>query len=230
MLIENAIRILKKDPNYKWENRIPLPDLAVILRVRFFQILRGIYFRMFFKTCRGILFVGSGVKIKHAKRIVAGSNLIISDGTYINGLSQRGVKIGDNVSFGRNVTLICTGIISQIGEGIQIGNGTGINDNVYLGGQGGIVIGDNVIIGPGVKIFSENHVFSDLNQSIKSQGTDRQGVKIGNDCWIGANAVILDGCIIGDGVVIAAGAVVTKSVPDLSVMAGVPAKLIKIRG
>lgn len=58
---------------------------------------------------------------------------------------------------------------------------------------------------------------------------EQAGVEIGNDVWIGARAMILDGCIIGDGAVIAAGAVVAKSVPPYAVVGGVPAKIIKYR-
>ncbi|MNL60449.1 putative acetyltransferase [compost metagenome] len=119
--------------------------------------------------------------------------------------------------------------MSQIGTGVKIGNGSGINAYAYLGGQGGIAIGENVIIGPGVKIFSENHVFADLDESIKSQGVSRKGVVIKDDCWIGSNVTILDGVVIESGCVIAAGAVVTKSIPKMSVAGGVPAKVLKNR-
>ena len=127
----------------------------------------------------------------------------------------------------RNCTLLCTGVISHKGVGISIGNNTGINAYCFFGGQGGIDIGNNVIIGPQVKIFSENHNFSDKNNIIKNQGVTRQGVKIESDCWIGSGATILDGVILKSRTVVAAGSVVTKSFEEKSLIGGVPAKLIK---
>src|SRR6202000_3078716 len=94
---------------------------------------------------------------------------------------------------------------------------------------GGITIGDNVIIGPGSKIFSENHVFSNPEIIIKDQGVTRAGVTIKNNCWIGAGVTILDGVTIGEGCVIAAGSVITKSIPAFSIAAGVPGRVIKNR-
>ncbi|MEL6305930.1 MAG: acyltransferase, partial [Bacteroidota bacterium] len=91
----------------------------------------------------------------------AGRNLILEDDVYINALSEKGVRFGENVTIARNSTLLCTGVIAHKGVGIKIGNNSSINAYGFLGGQGGIEIGDNVIMGPQVKIFSENHLFND---------------------------------------------------------------------
>lgn len=61
------------------------------------------------------------------------------------------------------------------------------------------------------------------------QGATRKGIEIGKDCWIGANATILDGVKIGDGCIVAAGAVVNRDVPSYTIVGGVPAKTIKNR-
>jgi acetyltransferase-like isoleucine patch superfamily enzyme len=229
MLVEKIIRKLKRNPDYKWESKYTFRDMRVILSGRTSQILRGGWMRLFLKHVEGLLFIGSNVKIKHAYLVSAGKNLIIEDNVFINALSYDGISIKDNVSIARNCTLVGTGIISQKGKGISIGNNTGINAGAYLGGQGGIEIGDNVIIGPGVQVFSENHNFSDINVNIKDQGVSRDGVVIENDCWIGAGAIILAGVTIGSGCVIAAGSVVTRSVASDSVVAGVPGKILKSR-
>jgi acetyltransferase-like isoleucine patch superfamily enzyme len=110
-----------------------------------------------------------------------------------------------------------------------MGNNVGINSQCYIAGQGGIVIGDDVDIGPQVKIFSENHNFSDKSIAIRTQGVKRIGVQIGKDCWIGSGVTILDGVEVGQGSVVAAGSVVTANVPVNCIVAGVPAKVIKTR-
>lgn len=228
MVIEKLIRKIKRDPNYKWESEYHPRDLLIVLFGRARQLLRGMFVKILVKS-NGLMFVGTSVKIKHAHLISAGKNLILDDGVYLNALSSNGIKMKDNVSIARNTTILCTGVIAHKGIGVSIGNNTGINANVFIAGQGGVDIGDNVLIGPGVKIFSENHVYSRPDLIIKDQGVTRTGVVIENNCWIGANVTILDGVTIGEGCVIAAGSVVTRSVPANSVVKGIPAKVMKSR-
>ena len=104
---------------------------------------------------------------------------------------------------------------------IEIGKNCVINRDVYLDGRSGILIGDNVNISFGVTILSLQH--DHQNPDFAVSGGQ---VVVGNDAWIGARAIILPGVTIGRGAVIAAGAVVTKSVPDFTVVGGVPAKKI----
>jgi acetyltransferase-like isoleucine patch superfamily enzyme len=89
-----------------------------------------------------------------------------------------------------------------------------------------IEIGNDVIIGPGVSLFSENHNYKDINTPIRLQGETRKKIVIEDDVWIGANAIILAGVYIGKHSVVGAGSVVTKDVPANSVVVGSPAKLV----
>lgn len=229
MIVSKIISKLKGKPGYKWESAYTNYDLFIIINERFIQLLRGLWMRIFFKSTRGLLFVGANVKIKHKHMFSAGQNSILEDNVFINALSYEGIVVKDNVSIARSCTLICTGVIAHKGKGIIIGSHSGINAGAYLGGQGGIAIGENVIIGPGVKIFSENHNYDNMKINIKDQGVSRAAVTINDNCWIGANATILAGVVIGEGCVIAAGSVVTKSVAAGSVAAGVPARVIRNR-
>lgn len=91
-----------------------------------------------------------------------------------------------------------------------------------------IEIQDGAMLGSGCHIYVSNHTFIDPNVLIIDQGHDlSQAVVIKRGAWLGANVIILPGVIIGENAVIAAGAVVTKSIPDRVVAAGVPAKVIK---
>lgn len=111
---------------------------------------------------------------------------------------------------------------------VSIGNDSGIGIDCYLSGE--IIIGNDVMMGPEVAIYTSNHRTDDLQTPMWKQGfTEMEPVIIGNDVWIGRRAMIMPGVKIGNGVVIAAGAVVTKDVPDYAVVGGVPAKIIKTR-
>lgn len=95
--------------------------------------------------------------------------------------------------------------------------------------QSNVTIGDDVIMGPDVKIYSRNHVFDDPDRPIAVQGKRFLTTSVGDDVWIGANVVILAGVKIGAHCVIGAGAVVTRDVPEWSIAAGNPARVIRDR-
>lgn len=92
---------------------------------------------------------------------------------------------------------------------------------------GPVSIGSHVNLAQGITVTALNHNFTNKNKRIDEQGITTKQVTIGDDVWIGANAVILPGVTIGRHVVVAAGAVVTKDVPDNCIVGGVPAKVIK---
>ena len=92
---------------------------------------------------------------------------------------------------------------------------------------GPVTIGNHVNLAQGITVTALNHNIAEKGLRIDEQGVSTNPVTIGNDIWIGANAVILPGVTIGDHSVVAAGAVVTKDVPPHTLVAGVPAKIIK---
>jgi acetyltransferase-like isoleucine patch superfamily enzyme len=99
----------------------------------------------------------------------------------------------------------------------------GLSMGCHIDGRNGILIGNNVWIGPRVSLISMNHDTSDYTRYIKTSP-----IVIGNNCWLGAGSTILPGVQLGNHVVVAAGAVVTRSFPqDNIVLAGIPAKMIK---
>ena len=112
---------------------------------------------------------------------------------------------------------------TDFGKNIKIGKNVFINSGCCFQDQGGIEIGDDVLIGQQVVIATLNHDFNPQNRASMYHSP----VKVGNRVWIGAHATICPGVSIGDNSIIAAGAVVTKNVPEGCVVAGVPAKIIK---
>jgi len=118
----------------------------------------------------------------------------------------------------------------RCGENISMGDNSHINQYccVWASKNSKIILGNNLLMGPGVKLFSSNHKAA-LGKPMTEQGWVEKDISIGNDVWLGANSVVVGGVKIGDGVVVAAGAVVTKDIPDNVIVGGVPAKIIKER-
>lgn len=113
---------------------------------------------------------------------------------------------------------------TDFGKNITIGKDVFINSGCHFQDQGGIEIGDGALIGHNVVLATINH---DLNPR-KNRKNHYAPIKIGTRVWIGSNATILPGVTIGDYAVVAAGAVVTRDVPAMTIVGGVPAKVLKV--
>lgn len=218
-----------KKREYNVDENITTSVMIMILYHKMIMLIRGLYHKMLFKKSKGLVFIGKRVSIKVHKGMCCGSGMTIEDDCFINALCKEGMIIGDNFSLGRNSIIECTGVIRELGEGIVIGNNVGIAASAFISVRGRVIIGDNTIFGPGVNLFAENHNFQDLQTPIYMQGATKQGIEIGDDCWIGANTIILDGVHIGRKVIVAAGSVVNKDVQDYSIIGGVPARVLKMR-
>lgn len=129
----------------------------------------------------------------------------------------------------RNIRIHPTASL-RCGHNIQLGENSHINQYccIWASNKAKITLGDNLLMGPGAKIFSSNHG-NDRNSLMNEQPWTEEDVTVGNDVWIGANTVILPGVKIGDGVIVAAGAVVTRNVEPYAVVGGIPARLIRKR-
>ncbi|MBB4053835.1 acetyltransferase-like isoleucine patch superfamily enzyme [Devosia subaequoris] len=103
-----------------------------------------------------------------------------------------------------------------------------VNPHAMISGK--VTCGDGVRIASHVSLVGFNHGYDDPDTPIYRQKHETLGITIGDDVWIGANAVVVDGVTIGRGAVIAAGAVVSKDVPEMAIVGGVPAKVLRFRG
>lgn len=110
---------------------------------------------------------------------------------------------------------------TDCGKNISVGKNVFINSGCKFQDQGGIVIGDGVLIGHNVTLLTLNHE----ENPAERQTLHAAPVFIGNNAWLGANVTVLPGVTIGAGAIVGAGAVVTKDVPENTVAVGVPAKI-----
>jgi acetyltransferase-like isoleucine patch superfamily enzyme len=228
IIINRILGFLGKK-NYKIDEDLRISEMFTLTRFKLLPILRGCILKVSLKSSKGIIFLGENTKIKFKNKITFGRTTQIGDNVEINALSRNGVVIGDNFSILKNSIIECTGVISELGEGIVIGNNVGIAQNCFIQVRGRVIIGNNVIFGPNVSIFSENHNFEDISIPIKNQGTTRMGVIIEDDVWLGSGSKVLDGVKIGHGSIIAAGAIVNHNVPPFSIVGGIPGKVLKYR-
>jgi acetyltransferase-like isoleucine patch superfamily enzyme len=115
-------------------------------------------------------------------------------------------------------------------EMLEVGDNVTIGFDNFFQALGGLKIGNNVMSGPGVKIWSVNHNYMDANKFISEQGQTKESVVIGNDVWLAANAFITPGVNLPDGCVVYSGAVVPpKSYKPNSLIAGNPGRVIGYR-
>ena len=112
----------------------------------------------------------------------------------------------------------------RMGSRVQVASGCFIEVS-----RGGLTVGDDVLVGPNCSILTSKYVYDRPDVALHLQGHTSDGVTIGRNVWIGANAVVLDGARIGDNTIVAAGAVVSGHVPPGSIVQGNPARVIFTR-
>lgn len=186
--------------------------------MRFFKTL---FFLLRWRLANGSR-VSSGAYVKGHDRIRLGRKCKIHDSASLDAARGAPIELGDQVTINRYAYL------QGDKGGIRLGNRVEINNYSIVNGTGGIEIGDDTLIGPGVRLISYQHGIA-AGATIRSQPSVARPIRIGSDVWIGANAVVLAGITIGDGAVVGAGAVVTHDVAPGVVVAGVPARVVNSR-
>jgi acetyltransferase-like isoleucine patch superfamily enzyme len=187
--------------------------------------LRAVVYRLIMHL-QGIVAIEKGVRIRFADQIRLGRGVYLDEGVYLHAC-PKGIEIGDNTLVMHHSELHVYNFRNLPHAGIKIGQDSLIGEFNVLRGQGGIQIGDRVYTSPFVQLAAVNHVFSDPTRPFVEQGITAEGIVVEDDVWIGAGAILADGVHVGRGAVIAAGAVVTHDVPPHTVVAGIPAKVIR---
>jgi len=153
------------------------------------------------------------------------SGVIPATNCLIRGVDN--IKIGADFSMGNGCKLFSQDVLSDIVIGARVSLNYDVSLNADCGGY--IAVGDNTIIGPGSILRASNHKYDELCIPVRDQGHSPGKIIVGNNVWIGANVVILPNVTIGSNAIIGAGSVVTKDIIENTVVAGVPAVMIKKR-
>jgi acetyltransferase-like isoleucine patch superfamily enzyme len=226
-LIEKAIRL--RNPQFHFDEHLSNYALWHFCVQQGLSLLRGTSILLALRKPKMML-RGRQVRLFNTRQITWGRFLKLGDHVKLSALGKGQINLGNNVSLGAFSQLIISTTPNHLGQFISIGNNVGIGEFAYLGGAGGLTIGDDCIVGQYFSCHPENHLYENEVLPIRMQGVTRKGISIGRNCWIGSKVTILDGVTIGDGCVIAAGSVVNKSVPGNSVVGGVPARILKTMG
>jgi acetyltransferase-like isoleucine patch superfamily enzyme len=157
-------------------------------------------------------------EIRTPHQVSLGIGAVIRAGTILNGRSRKrkfGIKCGPDF-------YVKEGAYIDAYDGyIEVGKGAAIAQNCAIHGNGGVVIGDYLMMGRGAMILAGNHRYNlEYNIPFIMQGSITKGIRIGNNVWLGAMSIVLDGVKIGDNVVIGAGAIVTHDIPSNSLVVG----------
>jgi len=190
-------------------------------------ILRRIFYPLIIKKVgKGVAF-GHHITLRHPHRITIGDNSFVDDYAVLDAKTEEdlGISISGNVIVGRNTILSCKGGTIWLDEYANVSsNCTLLSETKIYIGKYAFLAGHCYLVAGG------NHSFDRIDIPIMHQPSmAKGGIIVGDDCWLGASTVLLDGVSLGKGCVIGAGAVVTKSLSSYSVAVGIPARMVRDR-
>jgi acetyltransferase-like isoleucine patch superfamily enzyme len=193
-------------------------------------LCRKIFYPLMIPECGRKIVWGKDMVIRFPKKIQIKDQCIFDDGCVLDakGETNQGISIGKGCMLGRHSILGCKNSDIIIGDHV----GIGAHCIIHAVDASPVSIEEDVVIGPMVYLAGGgNYHFERTDIPIGRQGIDcKGGIRIGKNCWIGANTVILDGVTINNDTIVGAGSVVSKDLPPFAMAMGNPAKIIKIRG
>lgn len=192
--------------------------LGLFLRMKFYPSL--------FRRCGRKVVFGRGVLIRHPHKIDLGDGVVLDDGATIDakGADNHGITLGEKVYVGRQSTLYC-----KNGD-MSVGDRTSVSAHAILFSSNRLDVGEDCVVASFAYILSGGEYdVDDPTPFAMQKGTCTKGpLSMGRSCWIGTGAKVLDGASLGDRVVVAAGAVVTKPQPARAIVAGIPARVLRV--
>jgi acetyltransferase-like isoleucine patch superfamily enzyme len=188
-------------------------------------VLRKLLYRLLLgRVGRGVVF-GQNVLLRHPHKIRIGDGVTVDDLVVLDakGTSNRGIEIGDGVFLGRGTILSC-----KDGD-ITLGDHTNLGFHCEIFSGSSVVVGRHGLFAAQAYLVGGGHEFEAAGVAVVDQPRVSRGITLGDNVWLGTGAKVLDGVRIGRDVVVGANGVVNDDLPDGSVAAGVPAKVLRRR-
>lgn len=191
--------------------------LGLVLRSKLYPMLLG-------SAGRNVTF-GVNVVLRHPKKIHVGDDVVIDDNVVLDakGHDNKGLFIGNGVFIGRNTILSCKNGDIRLEDHANLG----FNCEIYSASA--VTVGKNVLMAAYVYLVGGTHTFRRTDIPILFQERVSEGIRIGENAWLGAHAVVFDGTQVGKECIVGAGSIINDDIPDWKIAAGVPAKVIKDR-
>jgi acetyltransferase-like isoleucine patch superfamily enzyme len=187
--------------------------------------LRALAYRLILQS-DGLPVVEDRVRLCQPANIHLGRHVYLDHGVYLHACPQ-GIFIGDETFVMHGSVLHVYNFRDLPHAGIWVGRNCFVGEQCLIRGQGGVHIGDAVLMAPRVQMLAVNHRFDDPSRPVMHQGITAQGIVVEDGAWIGAGAILLDGVRVGAGAVLGAGAVVTRDVPPRTLAVGTPARVVR---
>ena len=191
--------------------------LGLLLRKLLYPLLLG-------ASGRGVVF-GQGVVLRHPAKIRIGDGVTIDDLVVLDakGVTNRGIDLGDGVFLGRGTILSCKDGDIRLGDHTNLG----FHCEVFSGSV--VTVGSHGLFAAQAYLVGGGHEFESGDAAVIDQPRTSKGIALGDNVWLGTGAKVLDGVRVGNDVVVGANAVVNADLPDGAIAAGVPARVIRQR-
>ncbi len=188
-------------------------------------LLRGWLYPRILQRCGRDVTFGAHVILRHPHKIRIGDHVAIDDGAILDakGTANRGITLGNEVFIGRNSILAC-----KDGE-IDLEDGVNVSYHCLIFSGSVVRVGRKTLVAAQSYLVGGGHDFQSVDRPVVEQARPSKGIEVGPGCWIGAGAKVLDGVRIGQDAIIAANAVVTEDVPAFAIAGGIPARMIRDR-
>lgn len=187
--------------------------------------LRALAYRLILHS-DGLPAVEDRVRLCQPANIHLGRHVYLDHAVYLHACPQ-GIFIGDETFVMHGTEMHVYNFRDLPHAGIWVGRDCFIGESCLIRGQGGVCIGDAVLLAPRVQVLAVEHIFDDPSRPVIQQGIRARGIVVEDGSWIGAGAILLDGVRIGEGAVVGAGAVVTRDIPSHALAVGVPARVVR---